>query len=724
MGVNTLRADSKIVVIRPDNFNAAAICGFDTKGEIVLCAEDATDTCIWEATEGLGTFGRPVTTGGNVYGDTISFSFEEDPKNGTITVKIVDKANHDIVKGTAKLDLLQVPKAAVVSDITWDQPICENIPVEFKLPVETDYDTKYLPGQLHFAWTFLKPEWKDWTDYPHNFVDVDGEEDFTYSYKFETSDYDGGKVVVTPYTCDGPTGTKYRTNATDRTLSPFIIRGLYTDKPAIKPLKRKEGEVEEGEDKWEAEELEDGEKKSICRDYSGVSPLWNRLNGDGTEGRVYLGFGDFQAWLDAEDKSSLPEYYYSYTWEFDEKEFVADEDRMEQKAYADMGFGLDKSRIILRVMGGKSDDEADKIHTVKLTVRCDTCIARGGDPADFTYTSVIEMERKDSISDFRAPDPEGPINYTVQAEGHVCAGQETTLRLSMDDQNSLVYYDYSHAEYFILDPRKPNGQSAGWEEAGSTKDGKDNIYKFVTARTDYTGRTGDTIYVSVYPANSCFRNLNDTSQNGKMFKIFVRNPPLPPTLYDPIFGRAIKPQYTERYWEGWVKAHPGADDEQEIAERVQVCNFVDDPLNRGNAWLNSTQQFGLLIKNDSLYNPAGGMNAFRIVDFDEVLNDESGRPQISYNFESRTASSVKDSSYVSLMVNRDARQYFENTKEVKLGFYGFNVCGAGDTGVYVIRIIDTLTVNDIISNQYASLDTICEGLEVSLYSTENYVTTW
>ncbi|MDE5736299.1 MAG: hypothetical protein K2H65_04420, partial [Bacteroidales bacterium] len=81
-------------------------------------------------------------------------------------------------------------------------------------------------------------------------------------------------------------------------------------------------------------------------------------------------------------------------------------------------------------------------------------------------------------------------------------------------------------------------------------------------------------------------------------------------------------------------------------------------------------------------------------------------------------------SYVSLLVNRDARQYFENTKEVKLGFYGFNVCGAGDTGVYVIRIIDTLTVTDILSNQYANWDTICEGLEVSLYSTENYVTTW
>lgn len=719
LGVDALRADSKIVVIRPDNFNPAAICGFDFLGEIKLCATDATDTCIWEATEGVGKFGRPVTTDGNVYGDTITFSFEEDPKNGAITVKIVDKANHDIVKGTAELQLFQVPKASVVSDITWDQPICENIPVEFKLPVETDYDTKYLPGQLHFAWTFLKPEWKDWTDYQHVLVPVDGEENFAYSYTFETSDYDGGKVVVTPYTCDGPTGTKYRTNATDRVLSPFIIRGLYSDKPTIQPLKRKDGELEEGEDKWEAEEVAEGEMKSICRDYSDEKgALWNKLNGDGSEGRVYLGFGDFQTWLDAEDKSTLPEYYYSYTWEFDEEEFVADEAKMEQQTYQDMGFGLDKSRIVLRVMGGKNDG-ADKIHTVKLTVRCDTCIARGGYPADFTYTSTIRLERYDSITDFRNPD--NPIDYVVQAEGYVCAGKETTLRLSMDNVSQIYFEELSNADYFILEPKKPNGNSAGWQETGSTKDGDDNIYTFETARTDYTGRVGDTIYMSVYPANTCFRNMKDTSENGKLFKIFVRNPPLPPTLYDPIFGKAIKPQYTERYWEGWKQAHPGGDEEQEISERVQVCNYT---TMQNSAWLNSTQTFGLLIKNDSLYNPDGGRNAFRIWDMDEELNDESGRGQISYQFETRTASSIMDSSWVSLSVYREARQHFENTKEVKFGFNGFNVCGAGDTGIYVIRIIDTLTVTDILSNQYYNWDTICEGLEVDVYSSENYVTTW
>ena len=153
---------------------------------------------------------------------------------------------------------------------------------------------------------------------------MEGDGDFSFIRALEDPAFDGGKVVVTPYTCDGPPGTRYRTNATDRDLSPFIIQGLYTDKPAIQFLKQKEGEQADGEDRWEVDEVAEGEKKSICRDYSTVSSYWNIRNGDGTEGRVYLGFGDFQNWLDAEDKSTLPEYYYSYTWEFDEQDFVAD----------------------------------------------------------------------------------------------------------------------------------------------------------------------------------------------------------------------------------------------------------------------------------------------------------------------------------------------------------------------------------------------------------------
>ncbi|MDE6514712.1 MAG: hypothetical protein K2L03_01575, partial [Bacteroidales bacterium] len=719
LGVNTLRADSKIVIISPE-IDVDAVCGFNIKDNIKLCVTDATDTCIWEVTDGVGSFGNPIKTYGNIYGDTILFKFSDEPKTGTITAKIVSKTDHTVVKGTAELKLTQIPKAAVVSDITWDAPVCQNIAVRFELPEDEGFATKYLPGQLHFAWTFLEQEQKDWSDYTQDYRDAEDEDGFSYTRALEDPAFDGGKVVVTPYTCDGPLGTKYRTNATDKPLVPFIVQGLYTDE-AIKPLKQKEGEQADGEDRWEEDEVAEGERKKICHDYSDTKgAIWNRLNGDGSEGRVYLGFGDFQAWLDAEDPSTLPEYYYSYTWEFDEKEFVADVEKMERDAYAKMGFGLNKSRIILRVMGGKNDGFEDNIHTVKLTVRCDTCIARGGNPSDFTYTSTIQFDRKDSISDFR--DPEFPIDYTVQAEGKVCAGEETTLRLSMDETSALMFETNSNAEYFILDPRKPNGQSAGWQETGSRKEGNDNIYNFKTAKTSWTGRVGDTINVSVYPANSCFRNLKETTQNGKMFKIFVRNPPIPPTLYDPVLNKAIAPQFTESRWEEWKQENKDAPDEQETSERVQVCNFT---TTQSSAWLASTQTFGLQVKGDSLFAPPGGSNAFRIVDFDNMLDDENGRSRITRQLETRSSSSQKDSSWVSLSVRPDARQYFENVQEIKLGFYAFGACPGGDTGVYYIRIIDTLAVTDIVSDQhYMGWDTICEGLELDLHSNENYVTTW
>ncbi|MDE7090467.1 MAG: hypothetical protein K2O53_01930, partial [Bacteroidales bacterium] len=72
MGVNTLRADSKIVIISPE-IDVDAVCGFNIKDNIKLCVTDATDTCIWEVTDGVGSFGNPIKTYVNIYGDTILF---------------------------------------------------------------------------------------------------------------------------------------------------------------------------------------------------------------------------------------------------------------------------------------------------------------------------------------------------------------------------------------------------------------------------------------------------------------------------------------------------------------------------------------------------------------------------------------------------------------------------------------------------------------------------
>lgn len=167
LGVNALRADSRIVVLRPTNFDPTAVCGFDIRSEVWLCAEGANDTCIWEVTDGVGSFGYPVTLYGNKYGDTIPFNFAEMPVDGTITLKM--GKNSEAVVG--KLELKQIKKAEPASDITWAPPVCQNIPIRFEMPVDEDYQTKYAPGSLHLRWTPLQ-EKQDIADGESEFVEI------------------------------------------------------------------------------------------------------------------------------------------------------------------------------------------------------------------------------------------------------------------------------------------------------------------------------------------------------------------------------------------------------------------------------------------------------------------------------------------------------------------------------------------------------------------------
>ncbi len=702
LGVNALRADSRIVVLRPTNFDPTAVCGFDIRSEVWLCAEGANDTCIWEVTDGVGSFGYPVTLYGNKYGDTIPFNFAEMPVDGTITLKM--GKNSEAVVG--KLELKQIKKAEPASDITWAPPVCQNIPIRFEMPVDEDYQTKYAPGSLHLRWTPLQ-EKQDIADGESEFVDVSADGDFIWMHTFKGANFKDGKVVVTPYTCDGKNGSKYRTNVKEKELKPFIVQGLYKDVGIVTLKKKEGGELPDDMDHWEVDGSEDSPNTTICRNYG--NDLWNGYIEN--NGYVSLGFGDYQAWLDAEDKTLLPEYYYTYDWSFAEDEFEYATEKMDNQA--DWGFGKGKSRIMLRVLAGKTN-----VHTVKLTVRCDTCIARGGYPADFTYTAEIKLHRQDSIASFK--DEVHPIEYNLEAQGNVCAGEEVVLRLSMDEMSEKYFDELSNAKHYTIDPKKPDGSSANWEQLPQDPGDKE-IHKFKTTRTSWNGRTGDTIYVSVYPSNDCFWNLKKVGANGKMFKVFVKNPPLPPVLRDPITGKGIAPQYTETRWEDLVEEGLGEGD-QKAAERVFVCNYTTW---QDHTWLSGTQQFGLQVKGDSIFEPGGG-DAFRLVDYDDVFIRDI---KIDYSFEKGRKPDnpdvKKDSSWITMSVRAGAREYFEGVQDVKVGFYAYNNCGRGDTGIYYIKIIDTLTTKDLLSNTRAvGWDTLCEGMALDLYSTsrESYFT--
>ncbi|MDE5606369.1 MAG: hypothetical protein K2I68_03610, partial [Bacteroidales bacterium] len=389
-------AQSEIVIIKSNEdtrLDPARLCSFDAKWVRFIYTQcPVGDSCIWEVDADVGTFGSVSLFNGNMSGDTISFTFADSPKSGEVRVKM--KSNPGSVSKT--LSLVQIPQATRVSDITWDPPICENAEVEFKIePIEADYDTKYLPGALNFRWTSLRAGDKEIYDGESKWVEnVSQASDFTYSAKYTVSQFKGGTIVVTPYTCDGPSGNTYRTDQTRKTLEPFVVRKLYSNR-YIYTLKLKEDprpdDIEPSKwDKWEINSddktNEANSNKTICRDYSStVQPNWNKDNGK--EGYVYLGFGDRQTWLDVEKKDSLPEYYYTYEWGYDSEEMELAEDKMAEVFYKEQGFGKDSSRVIFRVLAGH---EKDYEHTVSLTIRCPKCISRpGGNEDDYSYTTSI-----------------------------------------------------------------------------------------------------------------------------------------------------------------------------------------------------------------------------------------------------------------------------------------------------------------------------------------------
>lgn len=711
---NSLRAQHIVVLQRP-GFNNEEVCGFDIRNGLWLCAEDIspTDSCIWEVPGDVGTFSDPILTYGNTCGDTILLRFSAAPKTGEVVLKL--KSRGDEVYG--KLKLTQIEKASPVTDITWTPPICENVEVEFKAETNRiDYD----PGTLYLRWTALWPGAESGDDKYYNFP-VNTQEDLIWAYTPRIKDYKDGQVEVTPYTCNDP-NSRHGTSAASKPLTPFVVRGLYKDEH-IKLLAEIQGNVPDGQDRWK-DNSDGNPDKKICRDYTEVSPEWWRANG--TEGYIYLGFGDYQEYMDslaAGTANLLPEYYYTYEWTYDEAELELATSRMDNytslKGY---GFGpKNKSRVAFRVLEGHPGDNE---YEVTLTIRCDSCIQRGGLPEDFTYTDKIKMFRLDSISDFE--DPAHPITYELEpSDDMVCAGKETTLLIYMPDDASKTNYDaYSNAEYFAISPKNKYNQSINppWKELSSNN--PPGYYKFQTSRTSWNS-PGDTVYVEVYPANACFWNLGkDRGKNTKKFKVFVKNPPTTPILYDPITNHKVAPQYTEDMWSQLVENNM-AEGEQEEPERFFLCNYTEIYASS----LTATHTYGLLVKGDTLFNPDGG-STFRLVDYSDgklftsaEVNDYKIR--VATTFEPRSILDLtsgkarKDSSWINFRVEQDARTYLEGNRDARIGFYAYNGCGAGDTGIYSIKIIDTLRTVDIREVDLRCWDTICEGMELDLMSNSN-----
>lgn len=720
IGISTsaLRAQAivDIEVLSPKDIDLTKICGFVQSG-LRLYVKNATDTCIWTIPGNISKVYEAEKNYGNTLGDTLQLWFESKPTNGTIKVQVGRDGD---IKAVGTLDMTFVPPADPVKNLKIGVPICQGVPTSMSVDVDPNYATKYVPGKLSLMWSHLRAGARQ----PENeYVEIKTDADFTHSYNYPSELFNGGTVKVTPYTCEpSVTGANMATSPVSATLKPFIVRGLYTAKhseEAKKITQRAYTEPppdQEGVDPWQ--DSLSSEANKICRYYGDI---WNSLyrvsdpkKGPGKgDGFVYLQFGTYYDFEKLKNNGvvpdTIPEYYYSYEWTFNAKELAFADQQM--TLHASSGFGRQKSRVILKVLEGEAVNNGK--YEVKIKVTCDSCIKRGGLVEDFTYETSRIFTREDSVFDFADPDhPEHQVKYHLEAQGTVCAGQEFEIKVVYEDDASETNFSQTNATRYTFT------MPEGWQEIPTEKL---NPYKFRTKPTSWDGTIGTWVQIKVKPTNVCFKNYGDVTKNGDTLSVFVRNQPIKPTLYDPVGGRAITGQFTDSRWEEYKQIRQlmvETQDEHIKPRRVLACNYTSWQTDE---WVAANQTFGVYIKGDSIRRDDDA--AWVVVDMD--------RKGMGVDFNAELAdpnTTPKDSTTLLVQIKPRSRNLFKDST-IRLGIYGRNECSnnglTGDTGIFFVRIIDTLPVrNAIVSYTHSNIswDTLCEGTQIDFTSEQMYVT--
>lgn len=631
------------IVILTASADPEKLCGFANRS-IELYVVGANTPCVWNTS---GVAGASVSPRGQ-NGDTVTLLFPQNPKTGTLSVSAAG-INHSI-------RLTQVPKANEATGLSVRKPICENVIARFSVNKD---GTDYTPGELCLRWANLDEKGDELY-----FTSLCGNSANEYSYSFPL-DYENGTVKVGPYTCDE---SNRKTGETSILLTPFVRKGLETETNNLKLSKLEYDNISNPtEPAWvESKDL----KNIVCAYYS---PLFNANNPTKGEYENFYGVGDGYVYLQAGeyirnlDYSQDPEFYYTYEWDFNSEDFEMADIEMGQTPLVGHGFGSKKNRVALKVL---KKDHPNKDHPVKVTITCQTCIDKGGSPADFTRVIEMNLVRQDSIKTF--------TDYTVEGEStEICAGKENTFLLKILDEEE--YKDKNIGEFFWTFP-------SSWTEIKKIEGG----YTCKTGRSSGMESPGDTVKITVYPRNSCFSNKRKETENGKKISIFVKNQPAKPHVFDPITGMDILPENTDYY----LSQHIGT---RKDTVPFLLCNY--------NSWIKE-QDLGIRIKNDTIH-------GFFYCDFDNLLKPLQDLVTIT--------SLKKDSASVSITLKEDYRVDKEGVLSKKIGFYGVNSCGEGDTGVFYINIIDTLNVYSPIAlttsiDEALVFDTLCEGAEINLTS--------
>lgn len=490
------------------------------------------------------------------------------------------------------------------------------------------------------------------------------------------ADYGKASLIAQPRTCESTWTPGYSTVQSIKQITPFVYRTIYKGQTEIEihPIRR----------------LTTGDWSPLTRSVDYACSFYSFdfnssvLNAVGTTGQgdgyLYLQAGVY-APANPVNKGEI----ITYEWTFDPTQLTIDTAKIVTSAYQEQDFGYDKQRIVFRVLPTATDTEI----LVKVKAICGECRDKAsiqGSLAlkDFTLEGEKVFRRLDSIKEFE--------DYTFVSESTetgsvVCAGKEN--KFAINNQDPLAFKN-SNAEFYRFDniPQE-------WELI--SQDTFSAVY--LTRRVDKRPIAGTDIKIRVYPQNSCFLNGNDTSRNGKEVNVYLRNAPLEPIVTDPSIGEVYAPHYTERKLEDLQMQENGT-----ILPIILLCNYNDQ--------ITLPQDFLLFNENDTI--KAHGYTFIDELDgFTKLIESTDTR---------RFENQGNDSSIFRIVIREPSRDIQANKNLVKIGFKAENVCASGDTGIYYVRIIDTLAVTNPIERLGGgTYDTIiCEGIELSLSTLNGY----
>ncbi|MDR1973280.1 MAG: gliding motility-associated C-terminal domain-containing protein [Bacteroidales bacterium] len=664
-------------------------CGFDQDAILEMYVVGATGAVAWTVPPALGN-GFPSGT----HGDTLLLIIDQDATTDFVTATISGPGG-----GTASKEIILCKKAdqpGVITQVPPSSFVCEGNSNTFSVPADlNDYGI-----MLQRYWEVLSANSQPMI-VPVTLPETTRTLTPALNYSSDSINPVGGVIKITPFTCEGGGGRHSQATPQVYNINKFVRKKLFTDSflsnrnTAIEPITRIPANVPMNIPAyWKKISLINPEKAlNACTYYSDMFNVDDnaiREQDPDSEEDLSMGFGDGYLHLQIGNKHGnvYNDHKPDTTWGEDmfHYEWIFDPLQLEQQTtyttqWTDNEFGENSYRTRFKVLenGGAADHDI----TVKVKVTCQPCRTKNGitDPSDSSFVQVFSriFKRVDSVKNYDEYNLVKPFQT-------YCAGQEAKFSIDVPSEPN---FKAAEVKEFLVDvPRY-------WENF------QDDItcilpppsmcfsIKTGANPSNLGNSPGDTVPVFVRPVNGCYKNNGDTSRNGKAFLVYLKNRPIKPQLYDTILKVQYDPEFTP--------PPPSSTDKQIFP--ILMCNTNINALNI------------FKIRNVGDY-----------IERHRVIDNFYGHGELWIDDESPRIEWIDKETSIFMPNFKPANLAAHANQRVAIGFYAENECGAGDTGMYYINVIDTLSMNNSpILNSVTSdtnyKDILCEGEQIELTNT-------